>query len=79
MGLKLPNLSQKGLVCTIFHEPVCGFNQSYIDIILGHDEELIIDIIRSLRDLNQIKPKGACLLDQLGKPTFRSRYAHTPF
>ena len=37
-GFKLPNLSQKVLVCTISHELV---NQISMDIILGHDEELI--------------------------------------
>ena len=41
MGLKLPNLSQKVLVCTISHELVGRFNQICMDITLGHDEELI--------------------------------------
>ena len=40
-GLKLPNISQKVLVCTLSHELVGGFNQICMDIKLGHDEELI--------------------------------------
>ena len=49
--LKLPNLSQKVLVCTISHELVGRFNQVCTDITLGHDEELT-RFSRSLRDLN---------------------------
>ena len=40
-GLKLPNLSQKVLVCTISHELVGRFTQICMDITMGHDEELI--------------------------------------
>ena len=44
-GLKLPNLSQKVLVCTISHELVMNwlavFKRICMDITLGHDEELI--------------------------------------
>ena len=40
-GLKLPNLSQKVLVCTISHDWLTDFNQICMDITLGHDEELI--------------------------------------
>ena len=41
MGLKLPNLSPKVLVRTISHELDGDFNQIFLDITLGHDEELI--------------------------------------
>ena len=41
MGLKLPNLSPKELVCTISHELVGRFQPDCMDITLGHDEELI--------------------------------------
>ena len=40
VGLKLPNLSQKVLVCTISHW-LADFNQMCMDITLEHDEELI--------------------------------------
>ena len=40
VGLKLPNLNQKVLVCTISHEPAGGFNQICMDITFGHDKNL---------------------------------------
>ena len=39
-GLKLPNLSQKVLVCTISHGPAGFFNQICMDITFGHDKKL---------------------------------------
>ena len=41
VGLKLPNLSPKVLVCTVSHELVGDFNQICMVITLRHDEELI--------------------------------------
>ena len=41
MGLKLPNLNPKVLMCTISHELVGNFNNICMNITLGHDEELI--------------------------------------
>ena len=40
-GLKLPNLGQKVLVCTISHELIGRCQSDCMDITLGRDVELI--------------------------------------
>ena len=39
-GIKLPNLSQKVLICPISHEQLAHFNQIFMAIAFGHDKKL---------------------------------------